>query len=65
MIELDMRDGWVIVRLCNDVLVLSTCPCIRTLKRGQLWRRANAFGQRLAPEELRQPCRQAKGTPRP
>jgi hypothetical protein len=68
MIELAIRDGWVLVHPGTCVLVLSKGEFIRALKRGKSWRRADALAQRLAPrgqEEFPRPCRDEKESTRP
>jgi hypothetical protein len=46
MIELEVRDGWYIVRLPKCVLVLTRQQFIEALRRGKWWRRQQAMAAR-------------------
>jgi hypothetical protein len=50
MIEIEVRDGWYIVKGPKMVLLLTRDELIRSLRRGRWWKRRQALQNRLAPQ---------------
>ena len=51
MVDLEIREGWVLVQAPKCLLVLSREKFIAALKRGKPWRRSQAMAARLGAQE--------------
>ena len=51
MVDMEIREGWVLVQAPKCLLVLSREEFTAALKRGKAWRRSQAMAARLGAQE--------------
>jgi hypothetical protein len=65
MTEIDMKDGFYIIRAPKCVLVLTSAQFIEALKPGKAWRREEAWQARVAAQEAAAGASAAGDQPQP